>query len=179
MIHPLDLRRPAGWQQQDTPKKKHGRHTSIAKGLNSLILGSPSADRTIQPFQTHGVSSDQQGSRTTPPFPAAEKPTSPSSGRLRPQRDDSNDSVASWDVVEDLPLRWATDFIPLATPGSRLTNMSVLAYDLRLSDESQSRGGAFLAVATKTAILLYETPKGERAFKFVKVGSFDARWSFS
>jgi hypothetical protein len=34
------------------------------------------------------------------------------------------------------------------------------------------RGGQLLAVATKNNILLYETPKGERAFRFVKVGLF-------
>jgi hypothetical protein len=44
----------------------------------------------------------------------------------------------------------------------------VLFYDLKV-DENRRRGGALLAIAAKSNILLYETPKGERAFRFVKV----------
>jgi hypothetical protein len=169
MVNPLDLRRPAGWQQQETPKKKHGRHASIAKGLKSLILESPIAERASQSLSVRVPPSDQSTSRGVSPSRFDEKSPGANSSRLRPERDDSNDSVASWDVVDDLPLRWATDYVPLASPGSRLANSSVQAFDLRLSDDQRSRGGAFLAIATKTAILLYETPKGERAFRFVKV----------
>jgi len=75
---------------------------------------------------------------------------------------------AGWDVVDDLPLRWATDYVPLAVPGSRLMNASVLTYALWRNDD-QPRGSALLAVAIKSAVLLYESPKGERAFRFVKV----------
>jgi len=73
-----------------------------------------------------------------------------------------------WDVIEDLPLRWATDYVPLAVPGSRLMNASVLTYALWRNDD-QPRGSALLAVAIKSAVLLYESPKGERAFRYVKV----------
>ena len=75
---------------------------------------------------------------------------------------------SGWDVVDDLPLRWATDYVPLAVPGSRLMNASVLTYALWRNDD-QPRGSALLAVAVKSAVLLYESPKGERAFRFIKV----------
>jgi hypothetical protein len=75
---------------------------------------------------------------------------------------------SSWDVVDDLPLRWATDYVPLAVPGSRLMHASVLTYALWRNDD-QPRGSALLAVAIKSAALLYESPKGERAFRFIKV----------
>ena len=75
-----------------------------------------------------------------------------------------------WDVIEDLPLRWATDYVPLAVPGSRLMNVSVLTYALWRNDD-QPRGSALLAVAIKSAVLLYESPKGERAFRYVKVST--------
>lgn len=75
---------------------------------------------------------------------------------------------AGWDLVDDLPLRWATDYVPLAVPGSRLMNASVLTYALWRNDD-QRHGSALLAVAIKSAVLLYESPKGERAFRFIKV----------
>jgi len=75
----------------------------------------------------------------------------------------------TWDVVEDLPLRWASDYVSLAISGSRLANTSVLSYDIWSDPATTGRKGALLAVATKSTILLYETPKGERAFRFVKV----------
>ena len=75
---------------------------------------------------------------------------------------------SSWDVVDDLPLRWATDYVPLAAPGSRLMNASVLTYALWRNDD-QPRSSSLLAIAIKSAVLLYESPKSERAFRFVKV----------
>ena len=76
---------------------------------------------------------------------------------------------SSWDVVDDLPLRWATDYVPLAAAGSRLLNTSVLFFHLKRDEYIGRRGPAILAVATKSNILIYETPKSERAFRFVKV----------
>ena len=82
----------------------------------------------------------------------------------------SVDSVdETWDLVEDLPLRWASDYVSLAISGSRLANTSVLFYDIWSDAMTSGRKGALLAVATKSTILLYEAPKGERAFRFVKV----------
>lgn len=86
-------------------------------------------------------------------------------------RSDSQGSVdSSWDVVEDQPLKWASDYVSLATPGSRLAHTNVLFYDTWSDEAARGRKGALLAVGTKSAILLYETPRGERAFRFVKVG---------
>jgi hypothetical protein len=75
----------------------------------------------------------------------------------------------TWDLVDDLPLRWASDYVSLAISGSRLANTSVVFYDIWSDPSTNGRKGALLAVATKSTVLLYETPKGERAFRFVKV----------
>ena len=80
----------------------------------------------------------------------------------------SSSHEPGWDMVDDLPLRWATDYVPLAVPGSRLMNASVLTYALWRNDDTP-RGIALLAVGIKSAVLLYESPKGERAFRFIKV----------
>ena len=114
------------------------------------------------------------------PPQASEPPTSyqamlqvsPAATRKTELKRSSHEPQASidsgWDVVDDLPLRWATDYVPLAVPGSRLMNASVLTYALWRNDD-QPRGSALLAVAVKSAVLLYESPKGERAFRFIKV----------
>jgi len=87
----------------------------------------------------------------------------------RPIPERSTSSLDSgWDVVDDLPLRWATDYVPLAVPGSRLMNASVFTYALWRNDD-QPRSSTLLAVGVKSAVLLYESPKGERAFRFIKV----------
>ena len=78
-------------------------------------------------------------------------------------------------MVDDLPLRWATDYVCLAAAGSRLVNTSVNCYSLW----HQGQGGALLAVATKSNILLYEKPKGERAFRFVKVSHLAFAYSIT
>jgi len=82
-----------------------------------------------------------------------------------------NTGSSEWDVLEraDNGLQWMTDYVPLASAGSRLVNQSVLFFEL-LRSPSQNRITARLAVATKQNILLYETVRGERAFRFVKVG---------
>ena len=69
--------------------------------------------------------------------------------------------------MDDQSIRWATDYVPLAPSGSRLAGTSVLLF-ATWSDEER-HGGKLLAIATKSNILLYETPKGERAYRFVKV----------
>jgi len=65
-------------------------------------------------------------------------------------------------------MQWMTDYVPLATPSSKLANQSVLFFEL-LRYAGRSRVTARLAVTTKQNILLYETIRGERAFRFVKV----------
>ncbi|KAJ7649614.1 hypothetical protein FB45DRAFT_778603, partial [Roridomyces roridus] len=77
---------------------------------------------------------------------------------------------SSWEVLDDLPLRWARDFVPLALAGSRLLGVSVLSFALWNRAEGERHGSRvqFLAVATKSKILIYETPPNERVFRFVK-----------
>ena len=142
---PLDLRRPSNWSPQQTYSKKHKHNSSISKFKNLI--------------------SDTNGA----PEPQASYPTSAKFLQAPVRRGMSTDS-GGWDVVDDLPLRWATDFVPLATPGSRLLNSHVMFFELRRDEINGSRGSSTLAIATKQNILLYETPKGERAFRFVKVG---------
>lgn len=110
---------------------------------------------------------------TTPVTPSSYPRLMPPSGHstcLTPERGPSPSVESGWDIVEDLPLRWATDYISLATPGSRLLSTSVSTYALWHDGSVKGRGEALLAIATKSNILMYEKPKGERAFRFVKVG---------
>lgn len=181
---PLDLARPSHWSAQSTPTKKRHRPTSsIAKSIQNFIerpkqdhaepssssyhnLLSPSATRT----SPNPLTSNKNG-RSSP---------SPSLGSLREAVEAIDNSPTdphphsptrgdSWDLVDELPLRWATDFVPLASPGSRLLHASILSYALWKDEHRKGTGGQLLAVSTKSNILLYETPRGERAFHFVKV----------
>ena len=52
---------------------------------------------------------------------------------------------------------WDTDYVPLVPSGFRLAGTSVLLF----AAWSEERNGGLLAIATKSNILLYETPKGE------------------
>jgi hypothetical protein len=91
------------------------------------------------------------------------------SDRETPTRADSGDST--WEVVDDGPLRWAADCVPFARTNTRLVQSSVLFYTLWSDDGSI--GTAFLAVVTKSNIFLFESPKGERIFRFSKVSQFN------
>lgn len=178
--HPVDLRRVSSPMDQ-TLRKKHGRHHSLVKGLKGLSVESPAAS-TAHPFPFPNTSEPpRQNSSTPPPLPpkdyepslraraSASPPVAFSPGPT--VRTDSLDSTGSWDVVDDLPLRWATDFVPLASPGSKLHNMSVSFFEIWKSDNG--RGRTMLAIATKSTIFLYETPQGARAFRHVKVCGAD------
>ncbi|KAJ3854924.1 hypothetical protein EV368DRAFT_35778 [Lentinula lateritia] len=157
---PLDLRRPANWHsQQQTPPKRHRPQHSIARGLKNLI-DSPNNHHVSDNPQSSSYQSLLSPSPSIDSITTRSRPSSP--------RADSFDS-ASWDMIDELPLRWATDFVSLATPGSRLSTCSVLSYALWSNDDRpRFRGGRLLAIATKSNILIYETPKGERAFHFLK-----------
>ncbi|KII94654.1 hypothetical protein PLICRDRAFT_187014 [Plicaturopsis crispa FD-325 SS-3] len=154
-LKPLDMRRPSQWNAQ-TPTKKHRSHNSIAKGFKSLIE-SPHSPHQSEPHSSsyHSLLSTV-GSLTA------------SISTLSTQGSGNASPDSTWDFVDDLPLRWATDFVPLAGPGSRLTNTTVISYALYRDENRRGRGGALLAVGTRSNILLYETPPGERAFRFVK-----------
>ena len=171
-IRPLDLHRPSNWQAQTPPRRSRPRD-SIARGLETLI----GTSLAHPPDSALSYSSLLSPSTSAGPPSASILSKSlnvPITGRLSPNRR-SIDS--SWDVVEDLPLRWATDFVPLATSGSRLSNAFIASYALWSDEQRRGRGGRLLAVATKNNILLYETPRGERAFRFVKVNNDVSRLS--
>ncbi|KIM46555.1 hypothetical protein M413DRAFT_441642 [Hebeloma cylindrosporum] len=157
---PLDLHRMSSWQTPSTPSKRHRTQGSIARGLKSLIESPNHAPPE--------PSSSYHAFLSSPPTTGSSlKSPHPSEFGGPPARKNSDES--GWDMVEDLPLRWATDFVPLAVPGSRLVGASVVGF-ATWSDESRKgkMGGQLLAIATKSNVLLYETPKGERAYRFVK-----------
>lgn len=137
---PVDLHRSSDWHPQETPVKKHRPANSITRGLRNLITEPPTRKRRSSFLPTSNTN--------RPSIPPKREP--------------------SWDVVDDLPLRWATDFTSLSSTGSRMSNTSVVSYALWHEGSTSSTRRALLAVATKTNILLYETPRGERAFHFVK-----------
>ncbi|KAH9855078.1 hypothetical protein C2E23DRAFT_901961 [Lenzites betulinus] len=158
---PLDLRNSAtGKHSQGSAKKHHRPPSSITKGLKNLVLDPAIA----QPQSTSSRRPEPQASYSS----LASSWSSPGKGKAvaQPRRTTSIDS--EWDIVSDLPLRWATHFTPLASAGSRLHNNPVLFYEVWRNEATRGRGGVLLAVATKSSILLYETPKGERAFRLAK-----------
>ena len=73
------------------------------------------------------------------------------------------------DTIDDLSLRWTTDFIPLASSGSRLLKSDINFFHLKKDIINGFRGPSMLPVATKRSILMYDTQKGECVFRFVKV----------
>jgi hypothetical protein len=152
--------------------KKHRQHSSIARGLKSLI-DVPLIVENQRPISYHNMLSPGSSANTVlgphsnvllhdPDFPAKLSPS-------RRKTSSTNLSSGSWDVVDEAPLRWATDFVPLATANSRLAGSVVTSYAIWADENRIGRGGQLLAVASKNNILLYEVPKGERLFRFVKV----------
>lgn len=138
---------------QATPTKRHRTQGSITKGFRNLVTESPVTTTPI-----------------TPQSYARLLPLEVNTGDRTADCDFSPSSEPTWDLLqEDLPLRWATDFIPLATPGSRLMSTSAHSYAMWNEGGVKGRGSALLAIATKSNILMYEKPKGERAFRFIKV----------
>jgi hypothetical protein len=126
----------------------HTQTTEPTQSFQSLLYSSPSTGSALKLSNT---------------------PSELGETTLTPNRRDSGES--GWDVVEDVALRWAIDFKPLGTAGSRLAGVPVLCF-ATWSDETRKgkgMGGQLLAVATKNNIVLYETPKGERVYRFVKV----------
>ena len=159
--HPLDLHKSScSSASRSTPSKKPRSHHSFVGSFKHL----PS------PPQDHGLEIPSSYTKSlTPDSISYARSISP----VRPSKMDSERSSpeSQWEIVDSeiLPLRWVNDYVPLASPGSRLINQNILSYAFWCDENRQSRGGQLLAVATKSSILLYETPKGERAFRFVKV----------
>ena len=144
----------------------HKSHRGITKGLKSLNMDNQPQVRhdSLSPIHSSpGISpsTSSVNSIFTDELWGPKLPYAPSSHSL--------DSTESWDIVEDPPLRWASDYVSLAVSGSRLANASILFYDIWSDSTAGGHRGALLVVATKSTVLIYETPKGERAFRFVKV----------
>ena len=132
--------------------RRHRPQSSIARSIKSFI-DTPSQIPSYQPLLSNSSNNSISTINSTPE-------------KLIPLRREPDDS--EWDIVDDQCIRWATDYKPLASPGSRLAGTSSLLF-ATWSDEGRKGGEKLLAIATKTNIILYETPKGERAYKFVKV----------
>lgn len=172
-MQPLKLRgsTPGNPHRGSIRKGHYKSQLSITKGLKSLAIDNQ-AQTPPRPFRHDSMSPIHSSPGVSP---STSSVSSLFLDELRGPRlsftpTQSMDSIEeSWDVVEDLPLRWASDYVSLAISGSRLANTSVLSYDIWSDPTTTGRKGALLAVATKSTILLYETPKGERAFRFVKV----------
>lgn len=156
------------------------RHISLVKGLKGLSIESPTiAQPIILPAAPLPPPKEPLAARSAsdidpPPVPPKDRPPSQQSFQVESPISEpgsrantlSSIDTTSWDVVDDLPLRWATDFVPLAQPGSRLANAAILFFEVFKGE--QALGRTMLAIATKASILLYETPQGTRAFRFVK-----------
>jgi len=152
------MRRSPTYKTQVSSAKKHWNQASIsniARGLKSPeqhpvsfqnMLGS-TVQTSLLDRHTNTMSSNQQ---------------SPTSSR-------QSTDYSGCNVVDDLPLLWAADFVPLATPNSRLAGTPVISYAIWTEENRLGRRGQLLAVVIKCNILLYEVPKGERVFRFVKV----------
>lgn len=125
----------------------------------------------IQPYDPSAAASPTVSSVRTPSL-AAPRPQSREASPLRPlpSHASTSDTPGDWDIIDDLPLRWATDYVSLSRPGSKLAGLSVLFFEL-WRDASGGPGAerTYLAVATRQCIFLYESVPGERAFRVVKV----------
>jgi hypothetical protein len=172
-VQPLRVRgsTPGNPHRGSIGKGRHRPHTSVTKGLKSLTIDNQ--PQTVpHPFRHDSMSPIHSSPGISPSASSVNSifidEYRGSKSSFHPTH--SMDSIdETWDVVEDLPLRWASDYVSLGISGSRLANTSVMFYDIWSDPTISGRKGALLAVATKSTILLYETPKGERAFRFVKV----------
>jgi len=162
---PLDLHNLTNLQVPNSPSKKHKHQGSLARSLKTFAhtshvqLAEPTYSYPSFPTSSSSLGHKVRRSDTL----------SDLGGPPLPIRRDSDES--GWDVIDDTTLRWATDFVPLAPAGSRLAGAPVLCFTI-WSDETRKgkgSGGQLLAVASKSSIVLYETPRGERAYRFVKV----------
>jgi hypothetical protein len=152
--------------------KKHRQQSSIARGLKSLIDAYPAVENRRPISYPNMLNFAGGATPLSGPHPNVLQHEPEFPARLSPSRrktSSTNLSSEGWDVVDETPLRWATDFVPLATANSRLAGSVVTSYAIWADENRVGRGGQLLAVASKNSIMLYEVPKGERLFRFVKV----------
>ncbi|OBZ70500.1 hypothetical protein A0H81_09681 [Grifola frondosa] len=112
----------------------------MQKGSRPLDLRQPSLAKVSNP-----VPRDTTTVLLPPDEGPEENDSWSQSKQSRSQTLNRADSIDSeWDMVEDLPLRWATHYTPLASAGSRLLNSSVLFFDIWRNENQRGRGGSFL-----------------------------------
>ncbi|KAG9089659.1 hypothetical protein FS749_001154, partial [Ceratobasidium sp. UAMH 11750] len=170
---PVDLRRPASNPAQPSPTLKKHRPTSssVFSNFKALFIDPQSQPPHIQPYDISAVSTPitptAQTLRLAVP-PSHSRSVSPSA-RPSLSATSPSDTPGDWDIIDDLPLRWATDYVSLSRPGTKLAGLSVLFFEL-WRDVSGMPGGprTYLAVATRQCIFLYESAPGERAFRIIK-----------
>ncbi|QRV72856.1 hypothetical protein RhiJN_00870 [Ceratobasidium sp. AG-Ba] len=172
--HPIDLRRPAGpnpTQPSATLKKHRPASSSVFSSFKAMFIDSQSPSPHIQPYDLSTAASPVTGSAQ--PINSVQNPPGGRNGsvaaRPTPSTRLTSDTPGDWDIIDDLPLRWATDYVSLSKPGTKLAGLSVLFFEL-WHDSSIGTAGqrTYLAVATRQCIFLYESAPGERAFRIVK-----------
>ncbi|KAG9104722.1 hypothetical protein FRC06_011616 [Ceratobasidium sp. 370] len=172
--HPVDLRRPVGSnpaQPSATLKKHRPASSSVFSNFKALFVDPQAQPSHIQPYDLSTVSTPITPTAQVPRLaPPASHPRSVSpSARPSLSAAPPSDTPGDWDIIDDLPLRWATDYVSLSRPGTKLAGLSVLFFEL-WRDLSGAPGGerTYLAVVTRQCIFLYESAPGERAFRIVK-----------
>jgi hypothetical protein len=162
----LDLRRAAGQQQDELARKiQHGSCNYVGQALPAIVeenkRGSAYSSDMSSESLSSSVGSFSSAPRRIPPSEICD----PEWGM------DNYVQTGS----ETLPLRWALDYALLATLDSALYGVTVITFDIRFNKNGSAGEGMLLAIATKSKIVLYETPRGKRAFDFLMVCDCFAR----
>ncbi|KAB5596339.1 hypothetical protein CTheo_324 [Ceratobasidium theobromae] len=166
--HPLDLRRPTHTNPVQPLKKHRPASGSMLSNLKAIFADSHQPP-PIQPYDPLVAATPRIPLQTTGLTPPRSNTRDGSPSHHHLSVASPSETTGGWDIVEDLPLRWATDYVSLSKPGSKLAGMSVLFFEL-WRDLSGGPGTerTYLAVATRQCIFLYESVPGERAFRIVK-----------
>ncbi|KAF8341525.1 uncharacterized protein EI90DRAFT_3034226 [Cantharellus anzutake] len=152
---PVDLGRPTGWASAPPQAKRHRPASSITRILS--ILESPSSQKERRADQRYSNLATPSSSRHSR---ASSTPSHPSSSL--------SSGDPAWDIIDDLPLKWAKDYLPLAPAYLKLADGSVSKFELFQTDDRSKNGPSVLAVGAKNHIYIFESGKGERAFRFAK-----------
>lgn len=150
-------------------QKKHRPAKSLGRGLRSLVT----SEQQHHHHRHHRSSSKVHLEESPIEFLSSRTSTGLSFEEDTVSVLSSGTALTSsnWDVVEELPVRWATDFVPLAPSTSKQGSLDISCFELHQTGGYEGRTGtSLLTVASKSTILLYEASKGERVFRFVRVG---------
>lgn len=150
------------------PKKHRPTSGSMFSSFKSMFIDPHQPH--IQPYDPSAAATPKAPAIQTSGLAPPRSDTRSISPSRRSSRGSSAGTPGEWDIIDDLPLRWATDYVSLSRPGSKLAGLSVLFFEL-WRDVSGGDGAerTYLAVATRQCIFLYESVSGERAFRIVKV----------